>query len=220
MKLIVAIKSCIQHRDLGYHAVIRETWGKDFLGLADVRFFTGTIFGKHESDEIQLNCPDDYNNLPKKTQAICQWAIGKACDYLFLCDTDTYVIPKKLMACGFQNFDYVGKIDRPFGETFLYRAVTREGMIEQHTHCYPWASGGYGYFLSRKAFTRIAEITPIGWAEDLWIGNVLGPLYKAREITMLNMLGEQYSWHFPAHEYKSGYTLDFGWMQKMYAEHK
>jgi hypothetical protein len=220
-KLLIAVKSCAGHLTLGYHAVIRETWGKDARDAGiDVRFFTGPFFGVHEPDETVLDCPDDYNNLPKKTQAICEWACGKTYSHIFLCDTDTYIIPSKLLACGFENYDYAGKIDRPFGETFSYTTVSRDVVIENHPRVFPWASGGYGYFLSRKALGVIAYMTPIGWAEDFIVGNVLGKLYVSGDITMLNTPGNVYSFHFPAHEYKSGYGLDFKWMEMMYATHR
>jgi hypothetical protein len=217
MKLLVAVKSCASHLDLGYHYKIRETWG---TGL-NVKFFIGDNLRKHEADEVILDAPDDYHSLPKKTQAICQWATGKMIDYLFICDTDTFVVPSMLLTCGFGQFDYVGKIDKPFGEPFPYQSVDRDGQPHFYPRCYPWASGGYGYFLSRKAFTIIADKTPAGfWAEDMWVGNVLGPLYATGEITMFHTPPNEYSWHFPAHEYNSGYDLKFGWMEKMYQEHR
>lgn len=221
VKLLIAIKSCVQHLDAGYHNVIRETWAPDAKALGiDVRFFTGPSFQKREPDETVLDCPDDYDNLPKKTQAICKWATGKTYSHVFICDTDTYIIPSKLLACGFENYDYTGKIDRPFGEMFPYITVSRDGVIEKHVKVYPWASGGYGYFLSRKALGVIAYTTPIGWAEDFLTGQSLGALYNSGEITMLNTPANQYSWHFPAHEYKSGYSLDFHWMGDMHGSRK
>jgi galactosyltransferase len=221
MKLLIAVKSCVQHLDLGYHDVIRETWGKDAkLAGMDVRFFTGPSFQHREPDEVVLDCPDDYNNLPKKTQAICKWAIGKTYGHIFLCDTDTFLIPVRMLTHGIGNYDYAGKIDRTFGETFSYRTVSRDGVMENHPDTYPWASGGFGYFLSRKAFHVIADTTPIGWAEDFLVGQALGPLYRTGEISMLNTPANQYSWHFPAHEYKSGYDLSFKWMEKMYESNR
>jgi hypothetical protein len=217
MKLLIAVKSCVQHQELGYHEVIRNTWGKDY---SDVLFFTGPGAVNPAEDEVQLDCPDDYPSLPQKTRAICNFAVDTTYDYIFLCDTDTYLIPSKLLSCGFENYDYVGKIDRPFGMTFPYITVSRDGAIENHPSVYPWASGGYGYFLSRKALGVIAYMTPIGWAEDFIVGNVLGKLYDSGEISMLNTPGENYSWHFPAHQYKSGYDLSFRWMETMYATHR
>jgi len=221
MRLLIAVKSCVQHLDLGFHNIIRETWGKDAkLAGMDVRFFTGPSFQHREHDEVILDCPDDYNNLPKKTQAICKWAVGKIYSHIFLCDNDTYIIPSKMRACNFESFDYTGKIDRPFGETFSYRTVSRDGVMENHPNSYPWASGGFGYFLSRQAFHLIAETMPIGWAEDYLVGQTLGPLYNTGEISMLTTPGGEYSWHFPAHQYKSGYDLSFKWQEMMYESNR
>src|ERR1700722_15841442 len=119
MSLLVAVKSCNQHRDLGHHNVIRETWGKSL----DVKFFLGGGMGKNEPDELRLDCPDDYHSLPLKTREICKWAMGKKVDHLFICDTDSYVIPSKLLTCGYEQYDYAGKIDREFGVPFAYQAV-------------------------------------------------------------------------------------------------
>ena len=217
MKLLVAVKSCQADLDKGCHDVIRTTWGKDFRGLADVRFFVGAEFKKYQSDEIHLNCRDDYNSLPWKTRAICQWAVGKAIDYLFLCDVDTFLLPRKLLTCGFENYDYAGKIDR-LGETFPYEATNRDGVREFYPRCYSWASGGYGYFLSRKAFTVIADTLPKGWAEDLWVGQVLGEQYSLGEITALNTPRNVYSWHHPEHGEIYDIKKLADWMNKMHKE--
>jgi hypothetical protein len=217
--LIIAVKSCVEHMELGYHAAIRETWYRDFPG-GTVKFFVGGGTGRTEPDEVRLDCPDDYNSLPKKTKAICMWAASKAASHIFLADTDTFIIASKLLACGYENYDYAGKIDKPFGQAFPYISVSREGTSQMHHHTYPWASGGFGYFLSKKAANIIAYTEPRGWAEDFNTGQQLGPLYNTGEITMLHTPGEVYSWHFPAHLYNSGYDLKFGWQHKMYEEHQ
>jgi hypothetical protein len=217
--LIVAVKSCNQHLEAGYHSVIRETWGRDFPG-GTVKFFVGGGIGKTEPDEIRLDCPDDYNSLPKKTRAICAWAASKVASHIFVCDTDTFVMPSKLLACGYQDYDYAGKIDREFGKTFPYIAVSREGESQMQAKTWPWASGGYGYFLSKKAINTIAYTEPTGWAEDMWVASVLGPYYNTGEITMLQIPGGTVSEHFPAHQFKSGYDLKFGWMREKYESTK
>ena len=214
MTLQIAVKSCVQHRDAGFHQAIRDTWGASL----DVKFFLGGPSAA--SDEISLDCPDDYHSLPLKTKAICQWAVGQDVEHVFLCDTDTFLLPNKLLSCGFENYDYVGKIDRPLGSRRRYIAVDRDGLMLEYPFAFPWASGGFGYFLSRKAFTIIANSAPYGWAEDLWVGQVLGPRYETGEIKMLHVGAEEYSWHFPSHVFKSGYDLKFGWMYKMFEEHR
>jgi hypothetical protein len=215
LKLQVCVKSCADHLDRGFHWKIRETWGQSL----DVKFFIGDTMRKHEPDEVILACPDDYHSLPLKTREICKWATGKMIDYLFICDTDTYVIPSKLLTCGFEKYDYAGKIDRELGVPFAYQAIDRDGQSTFYPRCFAWASGGYGYFLSRKAFTIIADKTPAGWPEDLIVGQFLGPLYATGEITMLNIPGGSVSEHFPSHLYKSGYDLSFNWMEQMREKH-
>jgi hypothetical protein len=221
MKLLIAVKSCQKDLDKGYHTVIRSTWGRDAKALGiDVKFFVAAEHRKHESDEIHLNCKDDYNSLPYKTKEICKWANGKMIDHLFLCDVDTFVVPKKLKECEFERYDYVGKIDKTPGVPFQYTAKSREGEVENYQRCYPWASGGYGYFLSRKAFGIVAFEHPTSWAEDLWVGQVLGPLIAEGEITALNTPRNTYSWHHPDHGELYDPAKLTEWLYKMHAEQK
>ena len=197
MKLLICVKSCQADQDRGLHDAIRATWGKDAKALGiDVRFFVGASFTTHQSDEIHLKCDDDYNSLPFKTREICRWANGKTFSHVFLCDTDTAVSPRKLLASGFEKFDYAGKIDRTLGVTFRYESVSRDGLRETLTRCYPWASGGYGYSLSRQAFTTVTQEYPTTWAEDLWVGQVLGPMIAAGDMTALNMPRGSCSEHY------------------------
>jgi hypothetical protein len=65
----------------------------------------------------------------------------------------------------------------------------------------------------------MAAHEPDIWAEDLWVGQVLGP-WKDVNISHLPDLANVSTWHFPQGRYKSGYDLKFGWMEEMYREHK
>ena len=191
----------------------------NLLGI-DVRFFTGPLDVKYEPDETALACPDDYHGLPEKTRCIAQWVVAKVYNHVFLCDTDTFLIPSRLLKSGYEPYDYAGKIDRPLNETFPYTAVDRDGGQHTYQRCYPWASGGYGYFLSRKAVGIVAETKPTSWAEDLSVGQMMGWRHVSGEILTLDTPGDVYSWHFPSHRYKSGYDLKFGWMESMYEAQK
>jgi len=226
MSLMIAIKSCKADLDRGLHDCIRATWGQDFRNTnVLVRFFIGhqgaDYFMSHpkadsrtlRSDEVVADSADDYNSLPFKTRAICHWALGKKIDHVFLADTDTYVKADKLLTCGYQRFDYTGKITRPIGETFPYDAVDRSGKTTFISDCHPWASGGYGYFLSREAMFLIADTFPKGWAEDLWVGQVLGPELAKGDMMALDLPAGSYSQHFPAHKYKQGYEPKLKWME-------
>lgn len=220
MRLLVAVKSCRADMVRGDHQVIRDTWGKDIVG-ADLRFFVGAGETSGE-DEVNLGCPDEYHALPYKTRAILKWSVLQGYDMNFLCDTDTYVIPRLLMKVGFEDYDYFGMNGRKLGVTFPYSARDRNGVEHFIPHCWPWASGGFGYFLSKKAAEFVISREPDTWAEDLWVGSIMGPLYNEGKIKMANMnrLEGICTWHFPQHIYKSGYDPKFGWVEKMYAEHR
>jgi hypothetical protein len=221
MKLLICIKSCQRDLERGDHNVIRSTWGKDAKTLGiDVKFFVGSNCSKYESDEVHLKCDDSYDALPYKTREICKWASGKLIDYIFLCDTDTFVIPKLLLESGFETADFAGRFNGNISKPFRYEAVDRNGVAEVHERCYPWASGGLGYFLSKKAFTEIAFEHPTSWAEDLWVGDVLGKLAATGEVSILDISERNYSFHFPQATYKSQYDPKFGWMEHMYTRHK
>jgi hypothetical protein len=226
--LLIAVKSCRQDLDRGYHDAIRATWGQALRGRAIVRFFIGhtatDYFMAHpradartlQSDEVEIDAADDYHSLPFKTRAICSWATTKNISHVFLCDTDTYVNAGKLLSCGYERYDYTGKISRPLGVTFPYDAVDRSGVSHRIDNCHPWASGGFGYFLSKSAASLIADTYPKGWAEDLWVGQVLGPEIQKGWMIARDLPANTYSMHFPSARFGSGYDLKFGWMQAMH----
>jgi hypothetical protein len=230
MTLMIAVKSCRHDLDRGCHDVIRATWGQALRGKALVRFFVGhtgsDYFMTHprsdartlQSDEVLVDAADDYHALPHKTRAICSWALTKNIDHVFLCDTDTYVNPKKILACGYERYDYTGKISRPLGVTFPYEATDRNGITEFIQNCYPWASGGFGYFLSKEAAGLVADNYPKTWAEDLWVGQVLGPDIKQGSLTALDLPAGAYSAHFPSAKFGSGYDPNSDWMETMHRE--
>lgn len=221
-KLIICVKSCRDSLKRGDHDVIRATWGREAKAWGiNVTFFVGgqDYAPKHHGDEVYLGVADDYNSLPMKTRKICQWASAKVFDYIFMADTDTYIDIPKLLQTGFEHADYAGKISKPVGKTFRYEAIDREGNVEVHDKCYPWASGGYGYFLSRKAVFEVSNVFPNSWAEDLWVGQVMGGLAAVGEITIKDLpIG--YSDHFPATQFGEGYDPKFRWLEKKYMEAK
>jgi galactosyltransferase len=231
-QLLVAVKSCRQDMDRGYHDIIRGTWGQALRGKALLRFFVGHTGGDYfmahpratarhlQSDEVEVDSADDYNSLPFKTRAICHWATTKVINNIFLCDTDTYVNVPKLLSCGYERYDYVGKIGPLLGETFPYEAVDRNKVSEFIPACYSWASGGYGYFLSKNATWLISDTFPKHWAEDLWVGQVLGPEIAKGNMFGLDLPAGAYSKHFPSTKFGSGYDPKFKWMEEMHAENQ
>lgn len=234
MSLLVAVKSCRADLDRGYHDIIRATWGQDLKSKGVlVRFFVGhqgsDYFMGHpkadarmlKSDEVVADSADDYNSLSFKTRSICHWVTTKNIDHVFLCDTDTYVNANKLLTCGYQRYDYVGKISKPIGETFPYDAVSQAGVVEHIPECHPWASGGFGYFLSRDAAFLVADTFPkSSWAEDLYVGQTLGLELKKGNMMALDLPARSYSSHFPQARYGTGYKLEYKWMEIEHAANK
>lgn len=231
-KLIIAVKSCQRDLERGDHVAIRRTWGADAKAAGiDVRFFVGSknlsqIPFRPLGDEVGLDCDDTYKGLPFKTRAICQWARGKLLSHIFLCDTDTYVYVKYLLTSGFEKYDFMGQMLHPLNKPFPYRTIDLDGAPEVHDPCYTWASGGLGYFLSRRAAVDVSESFPNSWAEDLYVGQVMGPnlMYKgwtAKDVGGNTYTGNMYSWHFPQNSTIGGkYDPKYGWMDEMQQKDK
>lgn len=223
MKILLAIKSCRQHYLEGFHEPILKTYARDLPSNVDLKFFMGYT-GEGSvvpiSGEIVLSCADDYDSLPQKTKKIAEYSVLADYDFTFLADTDTFLVPRKLLSCGFENYDIAGRFGNmpALGTTFNYRDP--RGV---YPNCHVWPSGGIGYFLSRKAAKIIAGAPITVWAEDMQIGQTLGPLIQSGEIKAYDIPEFECnaSWHFPRRSFNQKvYSPEVGWMEKMYAEHK
>lgn len=152
MRLLIGIMSC--HRDKWFHRVLRETWVGQWSSLVDVRFFVGRpILPVHEADEIYLDVPDGYQfDLTLKFQQMIAYALGAGYDFLFRCDTDTYVHVPRLLASKFWEHDYVGN-------AYLGRS----------------AQGGPGLSMGRKAMEILVnkDATDNARCDDHWAGDKL-----------------------------------------------
>ena len=228
MSLIIAVKSCLKDLDAGLHNVIRSTWGQRVKAAGiETRFFVGEpesnkTTSRFEPDETLLKCDDSYKGLPYKTREICRWFMGKKIDHILLCDIDTYLMAKYITSSGYQKWDYFGYFSWPPREIHNdYLAAQKEVDQQIIQNCYAWASGGLGYFLSRKAATEVATTTPTTWAEDLWVGQILGPLVANGNLTVQSTksndyLGCQYSLHFGNSAKENNYQMIAEWLQKQY----
>lgn len=224
-KLLIAVKSCRADYRKGAHEVIRSTWGQQFRNHADVRFFVGKGEDSRDhltlkSDEVMLGCDDSFMGLPWKVHDICKWAVSKVFTHIFLCDTDTYVKPLQLMTSNFARYDYQGYFKRPLDNgPSDYSDVDPRGITHHYQRCFPWASGGRGYFLSRQGFCEIAESFPNQneWAEDLWVGQVIGRVASLGKLTINSVPKESYSWHYPI---ERGYDPASKWMFEKHKEYK
>ena len=106
-----------------------------------------------KDDEVILHVPDDYKHVSFKVRAMFRWALEHGYDYVFKCDTDTYINLKRLMISGFEYYDFIG----------------RGG--ELGTEFYP--EGGPGYWVSKKAMECLVNEPITFWAEESWVARTL-----------------------------------------------
>jgi SAM-dependent methyltransferase len=211
-KILIAVKSCEADIAAGHNQCIRDTWGKHIESQdVSLRFFPGRGNGCLQADEVRVDAPDDYLGLPRKTCAIVRYAQGLGFDFIFLCDTDTFVRPELLLASGFENFDLMGY----FGNRI-------PGQQEGDGY-YAWPSGGGGYWLSVQSMPYIAENQDFSeWAEDRQVGQLLGPHIASGKLKAVNskVYGAPIEWdHLVTAHYESQILkrkYDPQWMRALY----
>jgi hypothetical protein len=198
-RLLIAVESCWKDRNANCHEAIRRSWGQIAVDLGiDVRFFIGGDKPNNlAADEIWLDVPDDYYSLPHKTQAVAKWFLDHDYTHLFKADTDTFIVPDRLLTSGFEQFDYYGS-----------------SVDSTYYH------GGIGYFINRKS-AEILSVSPVGseTAEDRWVGHALdGKVSKADAGDKLHRYA---SWHFPVGPWYGNkrYHPDSKWQETMSLAH-
>jgi hypothetical protein len=168
MRRLIAIPTCHQYvyHDAGAahsngvndlrSSAIRQTWYKTwqrYKDEIDLKFFFGHFPSEATRcpnlDEIFLDVPDNYTNLPAKVQKIFHWALDCGYDYVLKIDDDVFVHVDRLLR-EFEATDYKG------------------------FSCGDFISGA-AYWVSRKSMQFIVD-TPWPkeeWAEDRWVGKIL-----------------------------------------------
>jgi hypothetical protein len=217
LKVLIAVISYYGDALNGAHQAIRDTWGKD---LSDLRFFMPRLARyTPQRDEVFLDVLHDYDCISHEVREIMRWSIREGYDFTFFCCNDLYIIPKKLFACGFEQYDYAGVFypsDVPIGKTFTFNWNGKP--IENMT---PWAAGGWGWFLSKKASERVVAVET-NWASagDIYVGHALSPAILNGEIVAKEIvLNNGICWHY-RHDTNKTYNPATGWMQQMYKEHQ
>jgi len=107
-----------------------------------------------EKDELSLNAPDGYMYLTHKVREAFRWALDRNFDYVFRCDTDTFVHVERLLKCGFEKFDYMGR-----------------GLGDPKISGYGY--GGPGFFVSRRSCEILVNCPITIVADDVWVGEML-----------------------------------------------
>lgn len=159
-RLVIGILSAAHYVDRRMRC--RRMWTHALPQHADAvwRFFVGRADGveDREPDVVVLPCPDDYASLPQKTAAMLRWFADRyEFDFLFKCDDDTYVCVERLLAYQ-PPHEYCG-----WDVSVSFPGSPRV------------ASGGAGYFLSRRAASLAVNglaAHPSG-AEDSLLGQHL-----------------------------------------------
>ena len=192
MRLLLACKSCAAHAH--YDRMIRETWGKNVRD-ADLKFFKGRGSNPHVLYDVGLDCDDSYVGLPEKTWAILRWSVSNNYDYTFLFDTDTFVMPGRLLETKFREHDIYGLFNGEVG-----KPCVSDGM-------WAWVSGGVGYWLSRRAAELVVKNPPTHWAEDCSVGQALGPALASGG--MRGATDGNYGWHHDHEPYRCSVTKHY-----------
>lgn len=162
-KLVIVLP--VKSGKSGAHYPIRwdmcqSTWLKD--SPVDFHGFTDDELGLVEIDQHK-NAVDPIRTL--RTQGMVRWALEQGYDYLFRCDTDAYVWVNRLMACGYEQHDYMGWcIGYP-------RHLELDWAMNT-------AHGGVGFFLSKRAMEIVANAPVEKYGDgkywgDLWAGHQL-----------------------------------------------
>lgn len=137
-ELKIVIPACPEHEDRVKS--IKATWWRDDLCV---------LFPSDQEGREYLG---------KKYKSIC--VTFKDENYVFICDTDTYVHVPRLLTSGFSAHDYIGH------------------QRQEWKSCY--AFGGPGFWLSKRALNKLAyadwsKFTAPGmdFAADMTIGAIL-----------------------------------------------
>jgi len=132
MPIILTI-SCAKDRLAGQQAV-RETWRHLSQGWCfDHKFLLGRGNTDEQSDEWIVDAPDDYAGVLEKLR--CAYRRADEYDFTFVSCIDTYIVPVRLQQTGFRRHNFSGA----------------KCATEAH------ASGGNGYWLSRRARQHLAD---------------------------------------------------------------
>lgn len=137
--VIVGILTCRSVTDRRQACL--DTWVRRLKqhGVRVVFLVGGVEKTRLDGDVLHVACPDDYVSLAYKTKLFAQWALKERFDYLFKCDDDTFVVADRFVAYDPEGHDYIG--------------------IDPVDDVNPrFASGGAGFWLSRRAAKIVAEM--------------------------------------------------------------
>jgi hypothetical protein len=154
-RVLIAISTCQQYELDGWNQQMRDTWLKKAVSLGmDYKFFIGMADRQLPGRDLAyIGHGDGWGDLTHKTKEKCRYAAMNGYSHVFMCFPDTYALPDRLLACGYEKYDYFGDLlGHANGE---------------------YCQGGCGYFLSAKACIY-AMFHPTCYPnEDCWMGDIM-----------------------------------------------
>ncbi len=152
----ILIGICSHAQATGRRQAIRDTWLRRLPSYCRAVFFIGggCVPAGEEADVVALDAPDSYQELPQKIFAFLRYALSDPVTrWIFKCDDDTYLHPRRLHTLLQAHAELVGDM-----------SVKRRGA----------PSGGAGSLLPRHLAERLLEQPPLPatGAEDLIIGEL------------------------------------------------
>jgi hypothetical protein len=218
VSVLFAVKSCNRDRESGLHQTVRETWGQHIVAPNELRFFVGQTAGLSRGDEFPVPAPDGYADLPYKVREIMRHFLATRHTYIFLCDADTFIIPSKLLGQRYEETDFLGIIIKGMkpGQKYIPVHTSRSGK-----ESYAPPSGGFGYFLSRRAAEIIAntEPDPKVTEDDVYVGEALGPYFESGELVGYQPPDyHDYAFHFLKSRQAASFENVNRWMRRLYVK--
>lgn len=141
-----------------------RTWVKGLRDLGVLTVFVKScqeiMLSKKDDDAIHVLCPNGWEFLPQKTREWCMCALHlPTWTHMVKADDDSYIHPRRFL-------DFVSTLTED--DHYIGADVgTMQGFP-------PYASGGAGYVLSRRAATIVAEqLTDKVGHEDKRVGEIL-----------------------------------------------
>lgn len=220
MRTLIAVISYQGDAENGNHDRIRTTWGKDVPAAgADLKFFIGRRSPGFvpKSDEVLIpwqetrpcihpwwssveGCCEDFWQV--LTKNILRWSLVEGYDFIFLCENDTFIVPRKLMASEFEKYDLSGHF------------IPADGITTK----YDWPEPS-GYFLSSQAAAFLLQQPKDHLSVGIYAGQRLGPIIREGLLTTYELpIWQNGHWHFRV-ETGDGYPPGSPWMREMYEKY-
>lgn len=149
----IAALSCTYVGDQlnGRNDAARDTWVKTWGHMIDFRYFYPNNRVAALPDEIVTDTPDTGDRgIPFQSHAAHVWAVENDYDYAYICCPDIYPVVPRLLTCGFEWHDCIGRL-------------CPEGHL----------SGAPGFMVSRRALKVLAASKPYHEYDDLRIYRAL-----------------------------------------------